>query len=418
MDIANISFEKSKLWTRDFIVGTLINFFLLMSYYIIAVIVTVYAMNKAGASLLEASIAVSIFIIAALFARIFCGAWIDCIGRKKSLITGLILCFVMVLFYFRPGNIWLIYLVRAIHGLAYGISSTAVGIIVTSCIPEKRRGEGIGFYMLSLTSAAAIGPFLGMFLLEDGNYNFIFGISVVSVFLGIASTLFLSGKEAEICDEHLQEIKKPKLSNFFSFEAIPICNVGAIAFICYSSLLAFLTPYSKEINLLGLASLFFIAFAVVNFLSRLFSGKVYDKKGENVVMYPSFFILMLGFLLLSQLHQFFYLIFAGAFIGLGMGIIQTCCLAIAIKKTPEHKIGLANSTYYIFADAGVGLGPVLFGLLVPLCGYRGLFFTAAIVALAGVWVYYQMHGRNCPVRQPDNALVYSEAISIEPNEPY
>lgn len=54
-------------------------------------------------------------------------------------------------------------LVRLMHGIAYhGLSSTATGTIVANIIPASRRGEGIGYYMLSSTLATAIGPFLGL----------------------------------------------------------------------------------------------------------------------------------------------------------------------------------------------------------------------------------------------------------------
>ena len=37
--------------------------------------------------------------------------------------------------------------------------------------------------------------------------------------------------------------------------------------------------------------------------------------------------------------------------------MQSCTQAIAIKLTPPERMGLATSTFFIFLDAGLGLGP-------------------------------------------------------------
>lgn len=152
--------NKPQLWTKYFSIGTLTNFFLMMNYYLLIVIMTAYAMDTFDSSPSEAGLAASIFVIGALVARLFCGRWIERVGRRKMLITGTILSLAMTLFYFGLNNIWSLYIIRFLHGVAYGIAATAVGTIVTNIIPKSRRGEGIGYYMLSTTLATAIGPFL------------------------------------------------------------------------------------------------------------------------------------------------------------------------------------------------------------------------------------------------------------------
>lgn len=56
-----------------------------------------------------------------------------------------------------------------------------------SSIVKERHGEGIGYFMLSITVGAAIGPFFGMFLIQHGGYAYIFldiGTGVGPFFLG------------------------------------------------------------------------------------------------------------------------------------------------------------------------------------------------------------------------------------------
>jgi hypothetical protein len=61
---------------------------------------------------------------------------------------------------------------------------------------------------------------------------------------------------------------------------------------------------------------------------------------------------------------------------------------------PQQKLGLANSTFYIFLDLGVGIGPVVLGTLVPFSGYSGMYMSMVFVTLASAVLYYFLHGRN------------------------
>lgn len=207
------------------------------------------------------------------------------------------------------------------------------------------------------------------------------------------NALFLSVPEITLTNKQLEEMKGFKWSNFFESKAIPISIVCAIIYFCYSSLISFLTPYAKEIHLMDAASFFFIVYAVVILVSRPITGRLFDSKGENIIMYPAFIIFMIGMIFLSQAHHGVALLVAGAFLGYGIGVVQSCGQAIAVKVTPQHRLGLANSTFYIFVDVGVGAGPFVLGLFIPFSGYRGVYMDMAIVTFACTFLYHLLHGR-------------------------
>ena len=118
-----------------------------------------------------------------------------------------------------------------------------------------------------------------------------------------------------------------------------------------------------------------------------------DEKGENYVMYPAFIILTVGLILLSSAHNSMTLLIAGAFIGLGFGNIQSCTQAIAVKLSPTHRMGLATSTFFIFLDAGLGFGPYLLGLFIPIVSYSKLYFILGIIVLVSTSLYFLLHGK-------------------------
>jgi MFS family permease len=99
---------------------------------------------------------------------------------------------VVNLAYFCAGNVVLLIAVRFIHGATFGIISTSSETIIADIVPEKRRGEGIGYYSLSQTIATAIGPFLGMWFNWSGNYNMIFAACTVVAAACVLTAPFLS----------------------------------------------------------------------------------------------------------------------------------------------------------------------------------------------------------------------------------
>ena len=74
---------------------------------------------------------------------------------------------------------------RLLNGFGYGTVSTATNAIVTAYIPESKHGEGINYYGLSTSLAAAIGPFIGMILLNNTSFYFIIIFSIVSIFWSV-----------------------------------------------------------------------------------------------------------------------------------------------------------------------------------------------------------------------------------------
>ncbi|WP_042349315.1 MFS transporter [Bacillus massiliigorillae] len=384
---------KDRLWTKDFLIVASANFFLFLSFYLLMVTISVFAVDEFGASQSTAGLASSIFIIGVLIARLYAGPSIEKIGRKKLLYIGLILSVITALLYFAVNGIVFLLINRFLHGVAFGLASTATGTIVANLIPDSRRGEGTGYYSMSVTLATAIGPFLGLFLSQHTSFSTIFITTAIFAIFSFVVSFFLKVPKSTLTKEQIQEMKGFKFSNLLEPKAVPISVISAITGFCYASVLSFLTFYAKEIHLVEAASFFFIVYAVFILASRPFTGRWFDLKGANTVMYPSLFLFGIGMLMISQAHHGTILLAAGALIGLGYGTVQSISQAISVKVSPPHRIGLATSTFFIFTDLGIGVGPFLLGFLVPITGFRSMYVMIGIVVFACLFLYYFLHGR-------------------------
>ena len=384
--------SKPKLWTKDFIITAMINFFLTMVFYLLIVIMAVYASNEYHASTSLAGLVTGIFIIGTLIGRLLAGRNIELIGRRKTLFIGLILFTVMSIFYFFSGSIYSLLIVRLLHGFTLGIASTAAGTIVADLIPASRKGEGIGYYSMSATLAAAIGPFFGLYLSQNTSYSIIFGFCLLLGMISLITAFLVNVPKVDFSIEESEE-KGFKISNFIEPKAMSIAIIVLVLGLCYSSVLSYINFYAAEKNLVEVASFFFLVYSVAILLSRPFTGRLMDLKGANYVMYPAFIIFTAGMLLLSTASGGTTLLLSGFLIGLGFGNIQSCSQAIAVKLTPPHRLGLATSTYFIALDAGLGFGPYLLGFIIPLIGYSSLYGILGFVVLASTVLYFILYGK-------------------------
>ncbi|MFB6467428.1 MFS transporter [Cytobacillus sp. Hz8] len=386
--------DKPNLWTKDFFIVSLTNFFLYFIYFLLVASITAFTADKFHASTSMSGLAAGIFIIGMLFGRLYSGKYIDLIGWKKMLYIGIIFSIITILLYFTVINLSILLIVRFLHGIGFGIASTATGTIVSSVIPDERRGEGTGYYALSTTIASAIGPFFGIFINQHMGFKMNFVVCTVIIVLSFLSSLFLKVPKMEFNQEQLNNMKGFKLSNFFELKALPISIVSIFIGIAYSSILSYLNSYAQQIHLVDVASFFFIVYSIATLVSRPFTGRLFDLKGENFVMYPTFIIFAIGLLMVSHVHHGAMLLLSAVFIGPGYGTYLSSAQAIAVKVSPHDRMGLATSTFFMFADFGAGFGPFLLGLLIPVIGFSNLYVIMAIVVLAAAILYYFLHGRN------------------------
>ncbi|MBB6444244.1 MFS transporter [Bacillus benzoevorans] len=390
--------QKVKLWTKDFIMVSLSNFLLFISFYMLMVTLAVYSIDKFHASQSEAGLASSIFVLGAVLVRPIAGRMMGTVGKKKLLLMGLILFLVMMLSYFPVNSLPLLFFIRFIHGFAFGISTTATGTIAADIIPAVRRGEGMGYFATSMNLAMAIGPFLGLVISRYFADSMIFVVTTAFSFIAVLATIFIHIPKVNIVPNEETVKSGLHLRYFFEKSTIPIAVLVALFGFVYSSILSFLSAYAAEIDLAGAASFFFVMYAVFLLISRPFTGKLFDLKGENSVIYPSILLFGTGLLLLSQAEHGIILLIAGAVIGVGFGTFQSSAQTVAVNEASNHRIGLATSTFFVFYDFGVGVGPFLLGFILPIIGFRGLYITMSMIVFVGILVYYMVHGKKAAER--------------------
>lgn len=387
---------KEKLWTTTFVVNMLLNFIFYLVFYLPTVVIGTMAMERYHASASIAGILSGIFIVGGFIARLWAGNNMKRLGAKKLLYIGTLIYFLLTFAYFFVHSVVLLLILRLVHGLGFGIAATASGTLAGAIVPSSRRGEGIGYYALSVTLSSAVGPFLSMFLYRTSGFYSLIWLSALLLFIALVGIFFIHVEKTTDSSNSVDNKvhKKSAWSNYFEKEALPISLIAFLIGISYSSILSFMDAYARNIHLSEAASFFFLVYAITVLLSRPITGRVFDGFGDNFVMYPTYLFFALGLLLIGFAHSGWMLLLAAIFIGLGYGSFSPFGQAIAIRNSEAHRLGITTSTFFGFMDMGVGFGPFILGMFMPLLGYRNLYFASAILALLIAVIYHFVHGRH------------------------
>ena len=72
------------------------------------------------------------------------------------------------------------------------------------------------------------------------------------------------------------------------------------------------------------ASLFFVVFAISMMSLRPITGKIYDRKGPQYVIYPALLVFSLGLFYSVRIQTLWGFLLAAVLIGVGFGSAQPC----------------------------------------------------------------------------------------------
>lgn len=152
-------------------------------------------------------------------------------------------------------------------------------------------------------------------------------------------------------------------------------------------------PLHASMSEAGLASGIFI---LGTLLARVFAGRsveLFDRKGEDFVMYPTYACLAGGLLLLSITTSSWMMLLTGVFVGLGYGTFMSNGQAICVKLVEEVRIGVAVSTYFVALDLGLGVGPYMLGAFKESLGFSGIYSAVGFAAVGCGALYYLLYAR-------------------------
>ncbi len=377
------------IFNRNFNVVAVINLFVMMAYCMILVTGTQHVRETFDVSLSVAGFSSGIMVIGCLVGRFASGSLLSFFGCRVILFSGLLLYAVSMAAFFLADALPLLFVQRLMTGIAVGVTGTATGTIVAYVVPRECHGLGISLFTMSTALALAAGPFLGIALVQGPGYETVVWTALSSALVCLAVFFALSALPPMLK-------KHRAITDLYSYidpRVVRFSLVALVACLGYGCVQAFLTSFAAEKGLSEAASIFFLVYAAAALGTRPFSGHILDHYGANVVFYPALLLMASAMAMLAVTDTSAMFLFAAVLLGAGFGNFQSAGQAVSLTLVTRSRFAQATTTFFLFFDLGIGLGPYLFGFLVPSCGYEGMFFGLALVALFAAVLYWFEHGR-------------------------
>lgn len=392
--------HKEKLWTKDFILFCLSYLLMAAGFYFLLPTLPIFVTEVLGEDKSKIGYIIGFYALSALLIRPFSGYALDYLGRRRVyLISMLLFTLATFLYSYAATFLWLLAL-RFFHGLGWGMITTGGGTIPADLVPKQRRGEGIGYFGLSITLSMAIGPLIGLWMLAETSFDFLFYATFAITVLSLGLAYFVKYPDIAHKTPLAETDPKPvqKKVKMFETKASHASVVVFLFCVAYASVFSFVAVFSQE-NGLGHSGLFFFLLAVGVGISRPLAGRLMDRRGPNQIMFASFLLGFAGFIMLSLSSHWLAMFLASGFvIGIGCGsIIPTLQTMIMNMVLPERR-GAANATYYAAVDLGISVGSVVLGYVATWTSTTFMFRICALMFIvAGAYFFslaYKHYLRN------------------------
>lgn len=374
--------EVEKLWTKEFILSCLSNLFAFISMYYIMSTLPLLVTEALAGDKGQVGYLFGIFSFAGVVARPVAGFLLDTMRRKTIAWVAVACLFFVMLAYNWVTSLLLLFVLRFIHGVCWGFSTTSLATIATDAVPLRKRGEGIGYYGLSMSIAMFIGPILGLEMLQHFNYSNTFYIGAGFVVVALLCLWGIKGRKADSPSNQQRGLIETKVLSY-----------GLIVFflsMLYSGILSFIVLFGREISLEN-PGVYFLANALTVIVSRPYAGKILDRKGPVGIMCIGFLTLFATFLCLFFARGYVLFILSALFLGIGFGIIHSSSIALAINKVDASRRGAVNGTILTAFDLGFGMGSLLLGVLSKYAGLRMMYLTSGLMVLIPFGIFYVTH---------------------------
>jgi len=380
-----------RLWTRDYIFLCLANFMMCFAFYLLLPTLPFYLEAEFDASKSIIGMVLSCYTIAVLAVRPFSGYIADTFQRKPVYLIAYFLFVSIFCGYLLAGTLTMLMIIRIAHGLAFGMITTTGNTLVVDVLPSSRRGEGLGYYGVVNNLAMSIGPMIGLFIADTGNFDMIFGCSLAMGVVGMVfATLAKVPRKIPNTANNVLSIDR-----FFLVKGLRACFTLLLLAIPYGMTTSFIAMYAKELGITANTGLFFTVMAVGLIVSRIGSGRRVDRGLVTKVITQGIIIAtlgiiaeaMLGFAAGVDIRLGYVIYFLSAFlIGFGYGTMFPAYNTLFINLAPNSRRATASATYLTGWDVGIGLGMWFGGRVAENWGLATVYkIDIALALIAFVW---------------------------------
>ncbi|AFC29204.1 major facilitator superfamily protein [Paenibacillus mucilaginosus 3016] len=332
----------------------------------------------------EAAWAGSAFSFAFAGGGLFFGVLSDRFGRKKMMMSGLLLLTVVTPLIGTAGDLsWLIFL-RAIQGLAASMFPPSVLAYAMEMFPPEKRVGAIGVISTAFLMASIGGQLYSSSVVLHFSWPYVFhflSAGYLISFLLVACLVPVDGAPKAVGSFFSPFRRIPAI---FQQKSLPLCYI--ISATLFISLVGFFATLGSYLNspLFGLGHqeiLWVRAVGIIGMFVSLFDGRLVAKIGVKNVVWCGLLIACIGLGLLGLWPSLPFLIVMSVVFITGIAVTLPALISLIGQLAGDLR-AIAVSFHMFMLFIGASLGPILSIALVDAAGHLPAFLV--LTALLGL----------------------------------
>jgi MFS family permease len=366
--------------TRDFILAFSAQFAFASVFHILLPTLPIY-LSRLGLKEAEIGVLIGSFFFSSLVLRPFVGRALLKIQEKSFMIAGTLLFALTSVAYLLAPPFWPLLIVRMFQGIGFALFQTASITLIVNISSEAHRGRSLSFFYLAMNLSGALGPSLGMFLINHFSFIILF---LVCLGLSLCS-LFITHK---LGMKQIAPLQDPLIENgsLFSRNALSPSIVSFFSLFTWGALVAFFPLYAINHGVAN-PGLFFTTIAIMLILGRGLGGKMIDLYSKEKIILPCLITYIISMVILAVSKTLPMFILVGVIWGIGHAFLLPSLVVYILDRVGSSP-GPTMGTFTAITDLGMSLGPVMMGIIIHEASYPIMFLCLALTGVVNLSYFY------------------------------
>lgn len=371
---------KPALWTSPFILICLAHFIMTVGFHACMPVFPLFLADRFGLVGIAMGMVVASYTASAIMTRPPTGYCLDRFGRRIVYLPGYFLFGLIYLLYPLADSPLTVGLVRFSHGALWGMTMGAANTAAVDLLPRERRGEGIGYFGLTMVLSMSVGPALGTWLAEWQGYSFMFTAITA---LNLTGFLILCKIPFPAVPLRAQPFS---MRSLLEKSSLPVSFATLVFCIPFSAVMNYSAVFARTLPGAS-AGIFYLCVAIGTALTRLFTGRLFDHLGPGRIINSGYALSLSGCLMMAAADGPLLFSFAGLVLGLGNGVTLPVFQAMINALVPPQLRGAANATQMTAFDLGICLGLLSISHLQAYFGWSVTYILLAVCVLASGLIF-------------------------------
>ncbi|MGA8211459.1 MAG: MFS transporter [Nocardioidaceae bacterium] len=340
-------------------------------------VLPLYVTGPVGSDRAGAGLAFGAFAVAALVGRPVAGRLADSRGRRPLLLGGAALLGLGMVAMPVTGSLWAVVVVRLVQGLAEAAFFVAGLAMLIDIAPASRVGEATSYSSLGLYLGLAFGPPAGEWLVGTAGFPAAwYGAGALCVVAALFALLLPESRREDAggpAGERARLLHRP---------ALPFAAGFGCSLVAAGGFLAFASLHARDIAMTPTSLALFVYGGVV-VASRVAFARVPDRLPTVPLAAASLVVIGVGLVVMASWATAAGLLVGVVLTAVGVSFSTPAFFTAIFATAGPGQRGAAAGTAGVVLDLGLGVGPILLGLVAREQGITGAFAVGGGVALAG-----------------------------------